>query len=135
MIKDHISIDMVFSKKWVIPSLKPTNFEIIKNGEDENNVLMSFVSKMVEESVNEIISNIDRIIDNNLEREEKEKLFKLKVQELRGLFENQNLDHLKSLKFDIDELATIINNSNDESREPERSRESIEDIQIGEDKE
>ena len=37
----------------------------------------------------------------NKEREEKEKLFDDKVSELRKMFDKQNLDNLKNLKFDI----------------------------------
>jgi hypothetical protein len=50
-----------------------------------------------------------------IEREEKDKLFKSKVMELKNIFEHQDLENLKSLKFDIEELTKILHN--DESEE------------------
>jgi len=41
------------------------------------------------------------IINYNLEREQKDALLETKINELRGIFEKQSLDSLKSLKFDI----------------------------------
>ena len=38
-----------------------------------------------------------------MEREEKDRLFETKVDELKKLFEKQNLDKLKGLYFDISE--------------------------------
>ena len=49
-------------------------------------------------------------ITTNIEREEKEKLFKSKVQELKSIFENENLDNLKGLKFDMEELTKLMSN-------------------------
>jgi hypothetical protein len=48
-----------------------------------------------------ISSNIQSIIKYNLDREEKEKLFETKVNELKMIFEKQNLSNLKNLEFDI----------------------------------
>jgi hypothetical protein len=50
--------------------------------------------------------NIKNIIKYNLEREEKDRLFETKVEELKKLFEKQNLDKLKGLYFDISEPTT-----------------------------
>ena len=52
---------------------------------------------------------IDNIIKSNLEREAKDKLFRNKVQELKGIFEKENLEDLQNLKFDVDEITSIIN--------------------------
>jgi hypothetical protein len=38
-----------------------------------------------------------------LEREEKDRLFESKVEELKKIFEKQNLEKLKGLYFDINE--------------------------------
>ena len=48
-----------------------------------------------------ITSNNKNIIKYNLEREEKERLFENKVNELKGIFEKQNLNSLKNLKFQL----------------------------------
>jgi hypothetical protein len=66
-----------------------------------NERLFSFVSEITEEDVEKASGNIQNIIKYNLEREEKEKLFDSKVNELKMIFEKQNLSNLKSLHFDI----------------------------------
>ena len=66
-----------------------------------NERLFSFVSEITEEDVEKASGNIQNIIKYNLEREEKEKLFDSKVNELKMIFEKQNLSNLKSLQFDI----------------------------------
>jgi hypothetical protein len=129
IIKDHVSFDMVFSKKWVINKTVPNTVEVLKNNEDENFIYISFVCKMHTESVADVELLIDTIIRNNIEREEKEKLFKTKVQELRNIFENQKLDHLKNLKFDIDELTTLMNQTDEQTSDTTGDRKSIEPIQ------
>jgi hypothetical protein len=41
------------------------------------------------------------IIKFNLEREEKNKLFESKINELKSMFEKQSLEELKNLKFEV----------------------------------
>ena len=43
------------------------------------------------------------IIAYNKEREEKERLFQIKVDELKKMFEKENLNNLQALKFEITE--------------------------------
>ena len=45
--------------------------------------------------------NILGIINFNLEREEKERLFESKVSELKQIFDKQNLENLKNLSFEF----------------------------------
>ncbi len=69
-----------------------------KNTEER---LFSFVSEINEEDVNQTIDNIKNIISYNLELEMKEKLFDDKVNELKNIFEKQNLNSLKNLQFQL----------------------------------
>jgi hypothetical protein len=46
-------------------------------------------------------NNILNIIKFNLEREEKNKLFESKINELKSMFEKQSLEELKNLKFEV----------------------------------
>lgn len=102
MLEDYISFDMLFSTTWTIPKDNPNNIEIIKNKTNEKDkVLLSFVSKINKESIDNIENSIDEIIKYNLEREEKESLFKLKVNELKKIFQEQKLDNLKDLDFNF----------------------------------
>jgi hypothetical protein len=129
ILKDHVSFDMVFSKKWVINKTVPKTVEVLKNNEDENFIYISFVCKIHTESVADVELLIDTIIKNNIEREDKEKLFKTKVQELRNIFESQKLDYLKNLKFDIDELTTLMNQTDEQTNDTTGNRELVESIQ------
>jgi hypothetical protein len=54
------------------------------------------------------------IIKYNKEREEKDKLFDLKVEELKKLFEKQNLEKLKGLDFYINEPKQKVQLEDDE---------------------
>ena len=64
--------------------------------------------------IDTIETSIDKIVKTNIEREEKEKLFKLKVQELKNIFETKNLENLKGLKFDVEELTNLLQNEPEE---------------------
>jgi hypothetical protein len=53
------------------------------------------------------------VIKTNVEREEKERLFKNKVQELKQIFEKENLENLKGLKFDLEEFENLLTQRDD----------------------
>ena len=80
ILKNYVSFDMVLPTSWV----------------NEKNLI-------------DLLENtMDNIIKTNIEREEKERLFKSKVQELKSIFEKENLENLKGLKFDIEELTKLM---------------------------
>jgi len=109
VIKDYISFDMTFSKYWSITKKQTKDVEVIRNEstQEPDKLIVSFVTNFDEESINRVEDVINNIIRTNLEREEKEKLFKDKVQELKNIFEKQKLDNLKGLKFDLDEFSLM----------------------------
>jgi len=109
VIKDYISFDMTFSKYWSITKKQTKDVEVIRNenSQEPDKLIVSFVTNFDEESINRVEQVINNIIETNLEREEKEKLFKDKVQELKNIFEKQKLDNLKGLKFDLDEFSLM----------------------------
>jgi predicted nuclease of predicted toxin-antitoxin system len=119
VIKDYISFDMIFPNTWSILKNHTKDIEVIKNDSDENKVVISFVTPFEEKSIHNIEDSIKNIVKYNIEREEKERLFKNKVQELKSIFENQKLDSLKSLKFDIEDF-TLLKNSDDEFTEGDK---------------
>jgi hypothetical protein len=59
------------------------------------------------------------VIAYNKEREEKERLFQSKVDELKTIFEKQNLNNLQALKFEITEHKIELEDD-EESSEPNR---------------
>lgn len=125
VIKDYVSFDMSFPKTWAILKQHSQNVEIIKNDGDNDNVIISFVTPIEEEGVNNVESTVDSIVKYNIEREEKERLFKSKVQELKGIFENQKLERLKTLKFDIGELVVPLLGNEEKFSEDDGNRKGI----------
>lgn len=101
-IKTYLTFDVSFPNTWKLPK-KFVNEEKVMEQTTTilNERLFSFVSEITEEDVEKVSGNIQNIIKYNLEREEKEKLFDSKVNELKMIFEKQNLSNLKSLHFDI----------------------------------
>lgn len=116
-LKTHVSYDLSFSDTWLMPKNNTKDIEIVKTGTENGKVLLSFVCEIKSESVNKVEELIDHIIKTNKEREEKDKLFRSKVQELKSIFDKQNLEDLKSLKFDVDEISSIINGNGEEDNE------------------
>jgi len=135
VIKEYISFDMSFPDTWSILKEHTKDIEVIKNNTQDGKVIVSFVSPFSEDSINNVENSINSIIKYNIEKEEKEKLFKNKVNELRSIFEKQKLDSLKNLKFDMDnfnlltseikedDTGTTERDTEDELRKREKSEE------------
>jgi hypothetical protein len=93
-----------FPNTWKIPKKFVEEDKIMEQqSQIANERLFSYVTEINEDAVQMAQSNITNIIKHNLEREEKERLFETKVDELKKLFEKQNLEKLKGLYFDISE--------------------------------
>ena len=109
VLDTHVSYDLLFSNKWVLPRNMGKDVEVVKNGIDGDKISLSFVCPINQTSIDQVENLIDNIIKSNLEREAKDMLFRNKVQELKSIFEKENLEDLKTLKFDVDEITSIIN--------------------------
>jgi hypothetical protein len=128
IIKDYISFDMSFSNTWSILKEHTKEIEVIKNSsQEENKVVVSFVTPYDEDGINKIENSVNSIIKYNIEKEEKEKLFRSKVQELKNIFENKKLDSLKSLKFDINEF-TLLSSENDKDDNGDTERDGEDEV-------
>jgi len=123
ILKNYVSFDMAFPTSWVMLKTSPENIEILQNENNEGNIVTSFVCQNNKDFINSLEKIIDNIIKTNIEREEKERLFKMKVKELQNIFEKEKLDSLKSLKFDIEEYSKILNNETES--EPERTESGV----------
>lgn len=111
-LKSYISFDMSFPKTWKFPKkYMPENqvVEIETPNVGERGV--SFIVEYVEKDINSIIQMINGVINYNREREEKERLLEDKMSELRSIFEKQNLNSLKKLKFEISDFKLDTNGS------------------------
>jgi hypothetical protein len=92
----------------------PEGVEILQNENGDGSKITSFVCENNTQLINKLENIVDAIIKTNIEREEKEKLFKSKVQELKNIFETENLESVKGLKFDIEQLTKLIENESKE---------------------
>lgn len=103
-LKTYLSVDIKFPNKWKIPKKYVDEDKIIENDRvDEQTRFFSFVSEFNEEVLNKTVGNIRNIISYNKEIENKERLLKQKIDELKRIFEHENLENLSSLKFEIAE--------------------------------
>lgn len=101
-IKSFLSFDVSFPKTWKLPKKYIDEEKLMEQTStipDER--LLSFVSEITEDEIEKCSNNIQNIISYNREREEKERLFNEKVEELKVVFEKQSLKNLQELKFDI----------------------------------
>jgi len=101
-LKTYISIDVEFPLTWKIPKRFVQEDKIIENQKVNNNArFFSFVSEFNEVILNQTVENIKNIISYNKEIEMKERLLKQKIDELKRIFESENLEHLQTLKFEL----------------------------------
>lgn len=101
-LKTYLTIDIEFPSNWKIPKKYVIEDKIVENEKlNENFRFFSFVTEFNENEMNQTVNNIKKIISYNKEIEMKEKLLKQKIDELKKIFEKENLDNLQSLKFDI----------------------------------
>jgi hypothetical protein len=114
VLKNYLSFDMSFPSSWLLLKKYPEGIEIIQNQTNDGSTITSFVTINNKELLDVLENTVDSIIKTNIEREEKEKLFKNKVQELKNIFEKEKLENLKSLKFDIEELTKLMNHEESE---------------------
>lgn len=114
ILKNYVSFDLTFPSTWVMLKKVPEGVEILQNDNGDGSKITSFVCENNTQLINKLENIVDNIIKTNIEREEKERLFKSKVQELKNIFENENLESLKGLKFDIEQLTKLIENESKE---------------------
>ena len=101
-LKNYLSFDLSIPNSWKLPK-KYVDEEKIMEQESkiEGHRLISFVTEISEDAVEKNTENIQNIIKYNLDREEKDRLFQMKVTELKTIFEKQSLGKLKNLSFEI----------------------------------
>jgi len=100
-IKNTFSLDIKIPTNWDHSFIKTKyeNVDIKLQDKDTEKTLLSLISSLDEDGFNTIFSCAIEIIKFNKEREEKEKLFQEKVNELKQLFFTTPLEELKQLNF------------------------------------
>ncbi len=109
LLKDYVSFDVYIKSSWSIPKRLVKDIEVLPqdNSERQDHKLFAFVVKNESTLVDGLESAIKGIFDYNLEREEKEKLFKDKIQELKSMFESKDVSSLKRLYFEINDVTSL----------------------------
>ena len=101
-LKNYLSFDIEFPDSWKLPKKFVDEKSVMENKTTTPNTrLFSFVTEFNETSVDSQITNIKNIISYNKEREEKDRLFQQKIDELKHIFEKQKLNDLQGLKFEL----------------------------------
>jgi hypothetical protein len=117
-IQNYLSFDISFPITWKLPKKYVDEKKIMEQeSQIKNERLFSYVSQINEEDIEIVYNNLKNIIKYNLEREEKDRLFEVKVDELKKLFEKQNLEKLKGLYFDISEPTQKIKLDDDDEEQ------------------
>ena len=88
-------IDTVFKEGWSVP--EDPVITKVKGDEGMNYYMIYSEKKGV--GIDELLSFVDKTIKLNLEREKKQDLLRLKVEELKKLFKDNSLIKLSRLKF------------------------------------
>jgi hypothetical protein len=99
--------DVAFPMTWKILKKHIIEDKFVNNGTSNELLNLSFVSEYDEKNINIIQDNILNIINYNLEREEKERLLEMKINELKTIFDKESLDNLKNFKFDINKKISL----------------------------
>jgi hypothetical protein len=114
-IENYLSFDISFPTTWKLPKKYVEEDKIMEQqSKSSGERLFSYVSEITETEIEKVYQNLCSIIKYNKEREEKDKLFDLKVEELKKLFEKQNLEKLKGLDFYINEPKQKVQLEDDE---------------------
>jgi len=119
-LKNFISFDLVFPSKWSLPKMLADENQIVPFETDDSNLKgISFVVEINENSVEQTLNKISKVIKINKEREQKEILFKTTIEQLKKTFEQNDLDKLRDLYFDF--ASEVEDTSNLDSYDTEQS--------------
>lgn len=98
-LKTYLSFDLIFPSTWEFPNNLVEKLQVTQNDGNDGKMITSIVTLPNQSA--QTLSIIQKIIYHNLEREEKERLFKTKVSELKKLFGSTKLEQLKHLEFNV----------------------------------
>lgn len=96
-------VDAMFKEGWTVPNSEVIRKELV---DKEQNYYM-FFSEKEGVTFDDLLDYVQNIIKINIERENKNLLFKERVKELQTIFKENSLNKLQTLKFTFsDELLT-----------------------------
>lgn len=131
VLKDYVSFDLYLSSFWSIPKKFITDgIEVInqENSDRPDSKVYSFVVKNEKQMVDSIEKAFKSIVSYNKEKEEKERLFKQKIQELKTMFESKGVDELKTLHFEMEEEVVRLGLKDENLEEDGQGTEGHDDL-------
>jgi hypothetical protein len=100
-LEKYISFDIEFPSTWKLPKKYVAEDRVIEiDSQNNTKRCFSFISEFNDKSLETTMNGIKNIILYNKEIELKERLLQQKINELKNIFQTQDLNNLKSLKFD-----------------------------------
>ena len=97
-------VDAVFSEKWSVTDTDGVKY----NPSKKTAGYYMFYGENETVTFDDILDHIKTIIDTNIEIEKKRELLKSKVRELQVFFEKHTYEQLSTLKYTIDEIDTLV---------------------------
>lgn len=99
-VKDLPVVDLVIKEGWNMFESDKVSY---KPSSSNKNYFMVF-PKDPKDSIDDVVTHVENVIDINIEKENKLVLLKAKIEELKLLFTNKSLKELESLKFIIPDV-------------------------------
>jgi hypothetical protein len=119
-------IDTVFKEGWTVPDDQAITK--VKGDEGMNYYMIYSEKKGV--GIDDLLSFVDKTIKLNLEREKKQDLLRIKVEELKKLFKDNSLIKLSRLKFNFSEEDVVSEFDLNIDEEQQEIQQQIEQIEI-----
>lgn len=99
LVKEKISVDIKIPSSWVFDHLLNETVSHRLQDNDGKVMLISFIAEYNEFNISLLHDFIIKLIQYNVEEEQKNLLLTQKIRELQELFEKESLDNLKKLNF------------------------------------
>lgn len=98
----EVSFDLKLPLSWEITPDSSVFKSVIFKEQDKNEKtkLVSYIAPKTEAGYVEVFKCVKHVITFNLEKERKERLLEEKINELKKLFQDKDLELLETLKFD-----------------------------------
>ena len=99
----------LFYPKWIVKDSPSAEIKTHKTGpNDDGKVVYHFYGEKNKINIDTLLDFLEEGINENLDRERKEDLFKKKVEELKNVFKSSTLTDLESLLIKVgeEEIAT-----------------------------
>jgi len=104
-----------FYPKWVVSEKKSLPIKIHKGDtNDKGKVTYHFYGENKNVDVDLVLDYFEDVINENLDRERKEDLFKKKVDELKTVFKSNTITDLENLEIEIKEEIELIERKNEQ---------------------